>query len=171
MGHQSGWRHEPGNYKACPNEAVTSFLCLHKRSVWNCPCLIWCCLLVFNYSEMASKQQQAFRMCVHPCLRYLLGGDTHVLCIACLGEEHTRSALESAGCEHCKVLPLRSSLRSPGLWSCCCRGTAKAEVLGYTNRSVSEVRDGLSLISAFTWQVQCLVSEARAVVSSAPIEA
>ncbi len=24
MGHQSGWRHEPGSYKAYPNEAVTS---------------------------------------------------------------------------------------------------------------------------------------------------
>ncbi len=44
-----------GSYKACPNEAVTSLLCLHNRSVWNCPCLIWCCLSVLNYSEMASK--------------------------------------------------------------------------------------------------------------------
>ncbi len=44
-----------GSYKACPNKAVTSLLCLHKRSVWNCPCLIWCCLSVLNYSEMASK--------------------------------------------------------------------------------------------------------------------
>ncbi len=44
-----------GSYKACRNEAVTSLLCLHKRSVWNCPCLIWCCLSVLNYSEMASK--------------------------------------------------------------------------------------------------------------------
>ncbi len=44
---------------------------------------------------MASKQQQCFRMCVHPCPRYLTGGDTHVLCVACLGEEHARSALES----------------------------------------------------------------------------
>ncbi len=24
MGRQSGWRHKPGNYKSCPNEAVTS---------------------------------------------------------------------------------------------------------------------------------------------------
>ncbi len=35
MGRQSGWCNEPGNYKACPNEAVTSFLCLHKHSAWN----------------------------------------------------------------------------------------------------------------------------------------
>ncbi len=53
--------------------------------------------VVCQYSllVMASKQQQAFRMCVHPCPRYLTGGDTHILCVACLGEEHARSALES----------------------------------------------------------------------------
>ncbi len=55
---------------------------------------------------MASKQQQGFRMCVHSCPRYLMGGDTHILCVAFLGEEHARSALESTGCEHCDVLPL-----------------------------------------------------------------
>ncbi len=44
---------------------------------------------------MASKQQQGFRMCVHPCPHYLMGGDTHILCVVCLGEEH------------CDVLPLR----------------------------------------------------------------
>ncbi len=60
---------------------------------------------------MASKQQQAFKMCVHPCPRYLTGGDTHTLCVACLGEEHAQSVLESAGCEHCNMLPLRT-LRS-----------------------------------------------------------
>ncbi len=95
MGRQSGWRHELGSYKACPNEAVTNFLCLHKCYVWNCPCLIWCCLSVFNFSEMASKQQQAFRMCVHPCPRYFTGRDTHVLCVACLGEDRAWSALKS----------------------------------------------------------------------------
>ncbi len=112
MGRQSGWCQEPGSYKACPNKAVTSFLCLHKRSVWNCPCLIWCCLSVFNYNaEMPSKQQQVFRMCVHPCPRYVTGGDAHVICVACLGEEHARSAHKGAGYEHCDVLPLRT-LRS-----------------------------------------------------------
>ncbi len=55
---------------------------------------------------MVSKKRQAFRMYVHPCPRYLTGGDTHVLCVACLGEE-----LEGADCEHCDVLPLRT-LRS-----------------------------------------------------------
>ncbi len=111
MGRQSGWRHEPRSYKACSNKAVTSFLCLYKRSVWNCPCLIWCCLSVFNYSEMASKQHNFLWMCVHPCPCYLTGGDTHVLCAACLGEEHARSVLEGTNCEHCDVLPLQT-LRS-----------------------------------------------------------
>ncbi len=45
-------------------------------------------------------------MCVHPCPRYLTGGDTHILCVACLGKEHAQSALERAGCEYCDVLPL-----------------------------------------------------------------
>ncbi len=54
----------------------------------------------------ASKQQQAFKMFVHPCPRYLTGGDTHILCVACLGEEHAQLALESTGCEHCDMLPL-----------------------------------------------------------------
>ncbi len=43
-------------------------------------------------------------MCVRPCPCYLTGGDTHILCIACWGEEHTQSAFENAGCEHCDML-------------------------------------------------------------------
>ncbi|CAM4725499.1 unnamed protein product [Leuciscus chuanchicus] len=58
---------------------------------------------------MASKQQ--YRVCVHPCPRYLTGGDTHTLCVVCLGEEHAQSALEGGDCEHCCALPLRT-LRS-----------------------------------------------------------
>ncbi len=64
-----------------------------------------------HYLDMASKQQQGFRMCAHPCLRYLMGGDTHILCVACLGEKHVRFALKSAGFEHCDVFPLQT-LRS-----------------------------------------------------------
>ncbi len=50
-------------------------------------------------------------MCVRPCPCYLTGGDTHILCVACLGEEHAQSALESASCKHCDMFPLRT-LRS-----------------------------------------------------------
>ncbi len=137
-----------GSYKACPNEAVTSLLCLHKRSVWNCPCLIWCCLSVLNYSEMASK----LLVCAFiPASLFNARGRW----------------LWALRCASLAVAPIppgvlsqwgRSGSRSPGLWSRCCRGTAEVTVLGFTNRSVSGVRDGHSLISAFTWQVQCLVS-------------
>ncbi len=53
---------------------------------------------------MASKQQQAFMMCVLPCPRYLMGRDTHNLCVACLGEEHI-----------CRIFPLRKILRYASL--------------------------------------------------------
>ncbi len=47
---------------------------------------------------------------------------------------------------------LADTARVPwGFWSRCCRGTAKAAVLGFANKSVSGVRDGHSLIYAFTW--------------------
>ncbi len=74
-------------------------------------CPIWCCLSVIITSIMASKQQQGFRKCGQGQTHNLTGGDTHILCVACLGEEHARSALDSAGCEHCDMLPLRT-LRS-----------------------------------------------------------
>ncbi len=109
--------------------------------------------LVLSVSiELLRNGEQAFSMCVHPCPRYLM--------------------LESAGCVHCDVLPSRtapippgvlsqwgrSGSRSPGLWSRCCRGSAEVTVLGFANRSVSGVRDGHSLISAFTRPVQCLLA-------------
>ncbi len=93
-------------------------------------------------------------------------GYTHSLC--CL---FGRRACIVSAWEHCDMLPFtdapippcvlsrgRSGSRSPGLWSRCCQGTAKAAVLGFTNGSVSGGRDGHCLISAFTWQIQCFVS-------------
>ncbi|KAL0173474.1 hypothetical protein M9458_029442, partial [Cirrhinus mrigala] len=47
-----------------------------------------------------------FRVCVPPCSRYITSGDTHALCVACLGAEHAASALEGADCPHCERLPL-----------------------------------------------------------------
>lgn len=44
---------------------------------------------------------------MYPCPRYLTGGDTHSLCVNCLGAQHARSALEGADCEHCEALPIR----------------------------------------------------------------
>ncbi|KAL0174634.1 hypothetical protein M9458_030602, partial [Cirrhinus mrigala] len=50
-------------------------------------------------------------VCVPPCSRYITSGDTHTLCVACLGAEHAASALEGADCPYCERLPLRT-LRS-----------------------------------------------------------
>ncbi len=53
---------------------------------------------------MASGQ---FKRCVHPCPRFLTGGDTHQLCVHCLGVQHARAALEGAACADCEALPIR----------------------------------------------------------------
>ena len=54
---------------------------------------------------MASKQN--FKQCAVPCPRFLMGGETHKLCFACLGVEHAQSVLEGADCEHCEKLSMR----------------------------------------------------------------
>ncbi|KAI2647410.1 Transposon Ty3-G Gag-Pol polyprotein [Labeo rohita] len=48
-----------------------------------------------------------FTLCVPPCKRYITSGDTHSMCVVCLGAEHAMSALERADCPHCEALPLR----------------------------------------------------------------
>ncbi len=135
---------------------------------------------------MASKQQQAFKMCVHPCPRYLTGGDTHILCVACLGKEHSQSALESAGCEHCDVLPLwtlRSCLtffcedaqaRVPqGSGPAAAEAQRRLRSWGSQMDLSAEVEKGtaLSLPSPDGFSASYQGWEARAAVSSAPIEA
>ncbi len=58
-----------------------------------------------------SKQEsdrQCFRLCASPCPRFITGGDTHSLCVACLGAKHARSALEGADCSHCVRMSMRS---------------------------------------------------------------
>ncbi|KAL0195548.1 hypothetical protein M9458_009120, partial [Cirrhinus mrigala] len=42
---------------------------------------------------------------------YITSGDTHSMCVVCLGAEHAAAALEGAVCPHCEELPLRT-LRS-----------------------------------------------------------
>ncbi len=64
--------------------------CVFISALCESVCHIWCCLSIFIAVVTASKQQQVFRMCVRPCPRYSTGGDTHILCVACLGEEHAR---------------------------------------------------------------------------------
>lgn len=59
---------------------------------------------------MASGSK-CFRKCADLCERFLTPGDTHNLCVLCLGEEHARSALEGAGCAICERFSMRT-LRS-----------------------------------------------------------
>jgi len=55
--------------------------------------------------------KQEYKRCVVPCPRFITGGDTHQLCVACLGVEHAQSVLEGADCEHCDKLSVKT-LRS-----------------------------------------------------------
>lgn len=48
-----------------------------------------------------------FKRCVHPCPWFLTGGDTHQLCVHCLGMQHARAALEGAACAYCEALLIR----------------------------------------------------------------
>ncbi len=58
-----------------------------------------------------SESGSQYRQCVTPCPRFITSGDTHSLCVVCLGVKHAESALEGAGCPHCEQLPIRT-LRS-----------------------------------------------------------
>ncbi len=60
------------------------------------------------------KSRSHYRLCVPPCPRYITSGDTHSLCVVCLGVNHVESAIEAADCPHCEWLPLRK-LRSQGV--------------------------------------------------------
>ncbi|KAI2654754.1 Transposon Ty3-G Gag-Pol polyprotein [Labeo rohita] len=59
----------------------------------------------------SDKSKPRYKPCVPPCSRFILSGDTHGLCMVCLGADHAESALEGADCPHCERLPLRA-LRS-----------------------------------------------------------
>ncbi len=50
-----------------------------------------------------------FRLCVPPCPRYIMCGDTHSLCVVCLGVKHAESALEGE-----RILLLRYARFAPG---------------------------------------------------------
>ncbi|KAI2650209.1 hypothetical protein H4Q32_000145 [Labeo rohita] len=58
-------------------------------------------------SKSGNKSGPRFTLCVPPCKRYITSGDTHSMCVVCLGAEHAMSALERTDCPHCEALPLR----------------------------------------------------------------
>ncbi|KAI2653767.1 Transposon Ty3-G Gag-Pol polyprotein [Labeo rohita] len=58
-------------------------------------------------SKSGNKSGPRFTLCVPPCKRYITSGDTHSMCVVCLGAEHAMSAFERTDCPHCEALPLR----------------------------------------------------------------
>ncbi len=74
--------------------------------------LIYCCSSRYYIIIMANgkheSDKQNFKLCVPPCPRFITGGDTHSLCVACLVVEHARSALEGADCPYCVRLSMRT---------------------------------------------------------------
>ncbi len=61
--------------------------------------------------HLEGESEARYRRCVPPCKLYMSAGDTHTLCVVCLGARHAESALEGAECPHCELFPL-SLLRS-----------------------------------------------------------
>ncbi|KAI2667130.1 Transposon Ty3-G Gag-Pol polyprotein [Labeo rohita] len=59
-------------------------------------------------SKSKHLDKPCFRACVPPCPHYITSGDTHALCVVCLGAGHAASALERADCPHCDLLPMRT---------------------------------------------------------------
>ncbi len=121
---------------------------------------------------MASMQQQAFRMCVRPCPCYSTGGDTHILCVAYLGEEHVQSAVESTticlGTLQSRLAFFRKDAQARVPQG---SGPAAAEAQRRLLSAEVEMGTALSLPSPDRFSASCQGWEARAAVSSAPIEA
>ncbi len=111
-------------------------------------------------TDMASKQRQAFRMCVLPCRRYLNRGGINTFFVLPVWEKSMRWlwALRRASLTDAPIPP--GVLSQEDAQSCIHRGSGSSG--GYSpgvhNGSVSGVKDEHSLISTLTWQVQCLLS-------------
>ncbi len=141
--------------------------------------------VVCQYSllVMASKQQQAFKMCVHPCPRYLT---IHTFFVLPVWERsmHAQAcsralAVSTAMCFPCDLdLAWRSFARAPGLRIPQGSGPAVDEAQRRlqswgSQRDLSaeaEMSTALSLPSPDRFSDSPQGWEARAVVSSAPIE-
>ncbi len=97
------------------------------------------------------KSSSRYRLCVPPCPRYISSGDTHGLCVVCLGAKHRVGSLY-------KRLPLRTLHSPKALWgerlhrrSSRCRphyhwGGAAAGLMGITDGSGGGNEDGRASI-------------------------
>ncbi len=46
-----------------------------------------------TFKSNKGKSRSRYRLCVPPCPRYITSGDTHSLCVVCLGVKHAGSRL------------------------------------------------------------------------------
>ncbi len=53
---------------------------------------LWSSLTYFSFND--GWEQITLQLCVPPCKCYIIAGDTHSLCVVCLGAKHAESALE-----------------------------------------------------------------------------
>ncbi len=132
-----------------------------------------------SYKSKKGESSSQYRQCVPPCPRFITSGDTHSLCVVCLGVKHAESALEGAGCPHCERLPLcmlRSwkTLFEGGVFASAPHGAgpAEAERQLHSWGSQLDLAEGmetggsLSLSSPARSTARSLGSEAHSAVSS-----
>lgn len=127
------------------------------------------------------EKQQKFTKCAPPCPRFITDGDTHEMCVKCLGVEHAQPSLEGAVCVHCerltlRVLRSRRALFEEGAAASVPRGSgpaaAEARRRLHSWGSQMDLAEGgetgsaLSLPLPARPSVSPLVAEARAAVSS-----
>ncbi len=134
-----------------------------------------------SFKSKKGKSSSQYRQCVPPCPRFITSGDTHSLCVVCLGVKHAESALEGAGCPYCERLPLRTlrsqrTLFEEGVFASAPHGagpaSAEAERRLHSWGSQLDLAEGmetggyLSLSSPARSTARSLGSEARSAVSS-----
>ncbi len=133
------------------------------------------------FKSKRGESGSQYRQCVTPCPRFITSGDTHSLCVVCLGAKHAESAFEEAGCPHCERLPMhtlrsRKALFEEGVFASAPRGagpaSAEAERWLHSWGSQLDLAEGLemgkplSLSSPARSTARSLGSEARSADSS-----
>ncbi len=133
-----------------------------------------------TFKSKRGESGSQYRQCV-TCPRFITSGDTHSLCVVCLGAKHAESAFEEAGCPHCERLPIhtlrsRRALFEEGVFASAPHGagpaSAEAERWLHSWGSQLDLAEGLetakplSLSSPARSTARSLGSEARTAVSS-----
>ncbi len=123
-----------------------------------------------TFKSKRGESGSQYRQCVTPCSRFITSGDTHSLCVVCLGAKHAESAFEEAGCPHWKAL------FEEGVFASAPRGagpaSAEAERWLHSWGSQLDLAEGLetgkplSLSSPARSTARSLGSEARSADSS-----